>query len=618
VLVDPQNDQQENAPAPGQEGGPGAHAGLTAAAVAALLALFAAASIWSASRESATFDEPAHIAAGYSHLVLRDFHLDPGGHPPLMKLLAALPLLPLRPELPTDDPSWSQCLEGRFGQAFLYGKGDGRAMLMRARLPFVALGVVLGLAVFLWARELWGSRGGLIALALYALNPEMLAHSHYANSDLGLALFALLFLWSLQHFVRGPTLLNGGACVLAVALAATTKLSVVALLPMGAALVAAEAIPLLRREGWRGGAARAWRLLQLAAVGAVAAWLAVWAVFAFRADASDSPALACEITTIEKLTREAPRLRSLLVALRDREVLPEPYLRAVAFRHHEETAPAFRHTFVAGKRQDSGVWYFFPLALAIKTPLPLLLLAGLGAVRRPRCERAGDKGAGRWSLVAPAALYFALAVASGVSIGYRHLLPILPLLMIVAGRAALLLQGGWHRPALGAALVWQAAGTAWVAPHFLSYFNELAGGPAHGYRLLVDSNTDWGQDVDELVRLCRREALPTVKLAYFGSASPDAAGLVYTGLPFVSAGWRPRSFDMTVRAGDLVAVSVTNLKGAYLADPEKYPVTLDLPGEKVSMGFARFMQWLDKGWRPAYRAGYSILVFRLDPQYRRP
>jgi 4-amino-4-deoxy-L-arabinose transferase-like glycosyltransferase len=588
----------------------------TIAAAIGLLLLFGTASIWSALRESATFDEVPHIGAGYSHLALHDYHLDPGGNPPLMKLLAAAPLLPLHPELPTGDPAWGQCLEGKFGLAFLYGHGDGREILLRARLPFVALGVLLGAAVFLWARELWGPRGGLLALALYALNPELLAHSHYANSDFGIAVFTVLFLWGLQRFVRRPTLASGAGCALAFALAAVTKLSFVLLVPLGIAVVASEAVALARREGPRVLLGRAGRLLQLVAAGMVATWVAIWAVHGFRAEASDTPFPACEINAVENLLRGAPRLRGLLVTLRDRELLPEPYLRAIAYRHFEETTAGFRHSFVAGRVRVGGVWYFFPLALAVKTPLPLLLLAGLGvALRRRPEETAAD--ARRWSIVAPVALFFAIGIASGVSIGYRHLLPILPLLAVLAGRSALVLQGsraGWA-PAL--LLAWQAAGTAWVAPHFLSYFNELAGGPAHGYRLLVDSNTDWGQDLDELVRLCRRDKLPPVKLSYFGSASPDAAGLAYTGLPFVTSGWTPRRFDTTICAGDVIAVSVTNLHGVYFSDPDKYPVTLDLADARGEMGFVRFMTWLDAHYRPATRAGYSILVYRLTPEYRR-
>jgi 4-amino-4-deoxy-L-arabinose transferase-like glycosyltransferase len=601
------------APPPAGGSRPAPRAGLVACAAAALLLLFAAASIWSAERESATFDEVPHLGAGYAHLTLLDFHLDPGGNPPLMKLLAAAPLLPLRPALPTGDPAWSQCLEGPFGVAFLYGHGDGRAMLLRARLPFVMLGVLLGIAVFAWARELWGPRGALVALALYALDPDLLAHSHYANSDLGIALFTVLFLWSLQRFLRRPAPGAGAACAAAFALAAVTKLSFVLLLPMGAALAAAELIPRVRREGSQSPTALVRPLLALAGAGLVATWLAIWAVHGFRADASDTPVPACEINSIENLTRSAPRLRAALVALREHELLPEPYLRAIAYRHFEDTMAGYRHTFVAGTVHSGGVWYFFPLALAVKTPLPFLLLAGLGAGRR-RNDGGSDGGSGRpWALILPAALFFAVATASGVSLGYRHLLPILPLLAIVAGRAALVLP-----PLLPALLLaWQAAGTAWVAPHFLSYFNELVLGPAHGHRVLVDSNCDWGQDLDELARLARRERLPRVKLSYFGGASADAAGLDYTSLPFVTSGWTPARMDTTIRAGDVIALSVTNLHRAYLGDPDAFPLTLELPGAPGHMGFGPFMTWLDEHFRPAARAGYSILVYRLDPKFRR-
>jgi hypothetical protein len=166
-------------------------------------------------------------------------------------------------------------------------------------------------------------------------------------------------------------------------------------------------------------------------------------------------------------------------------------------------------------------------------------------------------------------------------------------------------------------LLWYVAGAMWVAPHFLSYFNEIAGGASGGSRYLADSNIDWGQDLDELGRYCRSRGIVKIKLSYFGTASPETAGVPYLMLPSVTSGWKTRSSANSVEAGDVVAVSVTNLRRVYFRNPEDFPIRVDLPGRSGWMGFGSFLAYLDEHYRPFGRAGYSILIFKLTPEYER-
>src|SRR5204862_176965 len=147
--------------------------------------------------------------------------------------------------VPTDRAAWQTCSFWVFGYEFLYLHGQGRQLLFRARLPFIALGMLLVLACFGWARDAWGAKAGLVAAFLAAFNPEMLPHSHYANSDLPLALVCTIYLWGFWRFVRRPTLLHGAWCVAAFAVAAVTKYS----FPMlGLASLAIAAVALAERE----------------------------------------------------------------------------------------------------------------------------------------------------------------------------------------------------------------------------------------------------------------------------------------------------------------------------------------------------------------------------------
>lgn len=585
--------------------------GRVGAVVLLLVVLHGALSLWSATRESATYDEVAHIGAGYSHLVLSDWRSDVA-QAPIPKLLAALAIRGLDPPIPVERAAWKACSFWVFGFEFLYGSGQGRALLLRARLPFIALGMLLVVAVFAWAREAWGSTAGLVAAFLAALNPELLAHSHYANSDLPIALVTTVYLWGLWRFVRRPTLAHGAWVAAAFAVAAVTKYSFPILVP---ASLAVAVLALAWRE--RAGEVAASRLLLrrlvvLCVAGIAAAVFAAWASCGFRAKAAMGPDLDPPLT-IERMLPEGTMSRSLLLMLRDRELLPEAYATGVAYTIY--TPSESRHTFLLGRSREGGTWLYFPVALAIKTPIPLLVLAFLGTALRRRDEEAP---LARSALLAPIAVYAGTAMIFGYNIGYRHLLPLLPLLCVLAGRTALLALATRGRMLAAAGiLAWQAAGTAWVAPHFLSYFNEIGGGPTRGNRWLADSNCDWGQDLDELGRWCEREGVGRVKLSYFGNASMEAAGLDPLGLPGVTSTWRPGEWAQSVEAGDVVAISVTNLRLVYFPDRAQFPTRVDLPGLTGTMGFGHLVRHLETRYRPAARAGYSIVVYRLEREFER-
>src|SRR5260370_26959257 len=211
--------------------------GIETLAVAVLLLLHVSASLWSASRESATYDEMQHIGPGYARLALHDYRLTPIAAP-LMPMLAGLAVSRIHPRLPIEDPSWKAVDGPVFGYRFLYGQGQARRLLWLARLPFVALSAALALAIFMWGKQLWGNACAFGALFLYAINPELLAHSHYANLDFGISLVTTLALWSLYSFLRSPTLGWGALTVAAFAVAPITKYS----FPLVFLMVAAVAL----------------------------------------------------------------------------------------------------------------------------------------------------------------------------------------------------------------------------------------------------------------------------------------------------------------------------------------------------------------------------------------
>ena len=144
-------------------------------------------------RLSATSDEPIHLAAGYSYWQTRDFRMNPE-HPPLAKLLAAFPLLLIRPALDTSDQSWQGGMEVPFSFKFLYGN-DADRLLFWSRTVMIIIAAMGATVTFLWARDMFGPAAGIFALMLYTFCPNLLAHGMLVTTDVPVAAFGVLTLY---------------------------------------------------------------------------------------------------------------------------------------------------------------------------------------------------------------------------------------------------------------------------------------------------------------------------------------------------------------------------------------------------------------------------------------
>jgi hypothetical protein len=267
--------------------------------LAAGIALYVTLAATSMRTKSATFDEAAHLPAGYTYLKLRDHRLNPE-HPPLIKALAAVPLLMMDVQLKPDDEAWRLRRQWEFGRRFLYRWNDADRLLLRARLVIVALGALLGVAVFLRARRGWGLAAGGLALFLCALSPDVLAHGQIVTTDVGAALFMFLAVVAFERLVERATAGRLLAAGLAAGAAVATKFSMLVLAPILAVLAA---VAVLSREpvtrAWRGDAARdipgraaraAHVLLLLAGIAAIAL-IVLWASYGFASSLSPDAAV---------------------------------------------------------------------------------------------------------------------------------------------------------------------------------------------------------------------------------------------------------------------------------------------------------------------------------------
>jgi hypothetical protein len=569
--------------------------------VVAGVAVYGALAISSMRRQSATFDEGSHLPAGYTYLKLGDHRLNPE-HPPLMKALAALPLLFMDVTIKPDDEAWALRRQWEFGKRFLYRWNDADRLLFRGRLPIVALGALLGVSVFFWTRARYGLPAATLALFLCVLSPDVLAHGQLVTTDVGIALFMFL---SVAAFDAASRRVSAGRLLLlglAVGGAFATKFSAMVLLPILASLavvaaVAPEPVTLaLPGRPVRTLVGRGPRLVAMAGVLGAAGVLAlavVWASYGFRSRLSSDPAVEAAFEW-DRLEPRGALEKPLARLVRASGVLPEPFVFGFlrVFKHSER-----RPAFLLGRvSSEKGWWYFFPATFLLKTPVPLLVLLAVAFAVRRRQPRAWRDDMVLWL---PVGIYATVVVARALNIGHRHLLPIYPFLFVAAGRAA-----AWAFPsaparARGPALLvsalcgWHAVSTALVHPHYLAYVNELGGGPANGYRLFADSSLDWGQDLKNLKTYLQRRGIPQVKLSYFGSADPAYYAIPGEMLPSHMLP-PPRETTREVKPGEILAVSATNLQGVYLP-PEDQPLMARLREQA-----------------PIDNVGYSILIYRAE------
>ncbi|TBR19401.1 hypothetical protein EPO15_14300 [bacterium] len=493
--------------------------------LAALSALAAAAGLGAwlglgfVASAAATYDEPLHLASGWSYLTTGRYFLNITDHPPLAEMWAALPLAALKPAAMTGHPDFAARRRYAFADRFLYGNTVDAERLLNTARRFNFLTLFLGLAAVLalWARRLSGWEAAAGAVAAAALSPVLVSNLALVTTDgLPAVLFAASF-WLLSRPERDRAV--WAAAGAAAGLAMAGKFSMASLAPLAPVLVLAER----RLRGERPFSREA--LVGLL-VWAAAAALAVAAVYRFGQAGLFFEGLR---ETLSRLDQG-------------------------------------RSSYLLGRHTVRGTLAYFPAALFAKTPLALLALSGWGAWTSWRRERPEER---LW-LLAPPAAFFALALTAKVQIGVRHLLPVLPFLALWCGLAAadLARRGAAARLALAALALWAGASVVGARPHLLSYFNEAAGGPAGGREWLLDSNLDWGQDLKGLAAELKARGNPPVYLAYFGVADP-----AYYGIRYVQAlaNWNvPRpGDDLDPAAGGgpvLFAVSATNLKGVYLSD----------------------------------------------------
>jgi hypothetical protein len=448
-------------------------------------------------RKSITADELVLIPAAYYNLVTDDFQLV-REHPPACKLLAGIPLLFIQPQEPRPDSLGPALTRGdrewEYAMRFwLDNRAQFEAISFWSRVPMIALTVGLALLTFVFARDMFGSRAALFAVALFAAEPTMLAHGRVVQTDVVAAFGLLLTVYALYRYWRAPNWKVAAVVGAAAGIAMLTKFSMIIVGP--ALLLVFIALLLFSRR-------RRSEISLQGLVAAVTLLLVVNAGYFFR-----HRALSKEDT--EWIARSFPdSSTAVLVSVRAlRFVLPTDFLIGIYWQlhHSNEGHPAG----LLGMYSQKGWWYYFPVAFALKTTIPFLLisLASLGwAIYRVGYKR-------DWKLLfllVPFLLYTVFVMMSPIDIGIRYYLPAFTFLFISSGALldSLLRKKLSRRTHLVLAssvllmLVWAGVEAIRAYPNYMPYMNQFASARPHWW-YLSDSNVEWGDDVKELAEYLR-------------------------------------------------------------------------------------------------------------------
>jgi len=541
-------------------------------------------------------------------------------------------------------------------------QNDSDRLLFRARLVIVGLGVLLALCVYTWSRELFGVPAAILSLLLLCFDPNMIAHSGLISGDLAETFFivaALYFLWRICRRVESVSLVLFLLCfaaAFAAKFSATSFIVIfwVALLPR---MFSPAAWPnsFGTRFSLDGLLRRFLFVLAFFVFALLTTFLLIWAMYDFRYSAVKNgsgtgtlpieqavyrqAAMKSELKRVDSVTDEEraafdarvaqlaqakPRnLTGKLILFAARHhILPEAYLYGFA---HTNMDPLMRRSFLRGHYSPQRFRSAYFWAFVLKTPIPTMFAitaAIIFAVVR-RTVRTWN-----FFFIASAIVVFfmSITVFAAGNVSHRYLLPIYPLLYLFCG----VLGAEWLRLsptrrriiAISAVLLivvssqfvfyppWRPAT---IHPHYLAYFNEFAGGPWNGYRTLVDSNLDWGQELKDLRSwLAARNVTEPIWLSYFGMADARWYQISHINVPKVLGGYvleaspystledsgaadkAVQKFLDDLRPGQYLAISATNLAAVYLGPHTR----------AVWKHLLRSCTYVDQ-------VGYSMLIFRL-------
>ncbi|PIP46305.1 MAG: hypothetical protein COX15_00995 [Candidatus Colwellbacteria bacterium CG23_combo_of_CG06-09_8_20_14_all_42_19] len=583
--------------------------------------------------ESAIMDELAHIPAGYGYVKHLDYRLNPE-HPPLVKILSALPLSFMDLNFSLDSPYWKSDVNGQWavGTQFLYESGNDADQIIRwARLGPIILTLILIFFIYWWSKELLGPWWALLPSALFAFSPTVLAHGHYVTTDIGAALGMFISIYYFIKYHIQPSRKNLIIAGLAFGIAQLLKFSAVILIPY---------FIILLTFFYGAGVYRNWRftasgtklkhflgeafkkfknLLLIFFIG----FLLVYPFYFVttlnyppekqRAD-TDSilTSFAGGKPSEGEFCNPVRCLAELDVWASDKPLL-RPYAEyLLGVLMVLQRSAGGNTTYFLDEVSAAGWWYYFPLTYLMKEPLPILILIFIALVislfnirralkeKRPTFADYLETHPGEFAILLFVIAYGAYSINSTLNIGIRHLLPLMPFMYILTASSL----KHWFKSnffkkqvKLGIImllLIWFLSDVGLNYPYYLSYFNQGLG-TKNGWQYVTDSNYDWGQDLKRLKTFVELNGIDKIAVCYFGGGNPK----YYLG-DKVEYWWSAKG-DPRESGIKWLAVSINDIQSSK---------------GKLHPGQTRNAedeyQWLAGPYSPYARAGTSIFIYKLD------
>jgi 4-amino-4-deoxy-L-arabinose transferase-like glycosyltransferase len=556
--------------------------------------------IFSIKGDSLTMDEKSHLPAGYSYLTQQDMRINPE-HPPLIKNLAGFPLLFINGiNFPYESKAWTQDVNGQwdFGKTLLFESNNpADTMIFWGRIPMILLTLLAGFFVFKWAKELFGNTAALLSAFLFAFSPTIIAHGRLVTTDIAAAFGALIGIYYFVKALKNPSRNNIIYSGLALGIAECLKFSMVLLFPL---------FILLAGLWWFVGAASRKTALRLLFFVFVICFLVIGPVYLFHTwnyppdrQVSDSKYILS--------TYGSEFLANTVIWAADKPVIRAYGQYFLGVLMVSQRVAGGNTTYFLGEVAKTGWKEYFPTVYLIKETITfhLFSLIALFFAAWFVIFKAGLK-INFWSktknlikdqfpivaMLSFIAVYWITSLAGNLNIGVRHLLPVFPLTIILAGAGTAAVIGASRGRAAVAAMLcgFQIVSVVSAYPSFLAYFNELAGGSSKGYLYAVDSNLDWGQDLKRLKAWTDENGVDKIYLDYFGGADPK-----YYFREKLEPWWGDRSQNELPK-GSYLAVSATFLQGGR---------GLVKPGADVDHGY---YEWLN-AYKPIAVIGHSIFIY---------
>ncbi|OGN03129.1 MAG: hypothetical protein A2655_00795 [Candidatus Yanofskybacteria bacterium RIFCSPHIGHO2_01_FULL_43_42] len=617
--------------------------------------ILAITSLWD---DSFVVDEIPHVGAGYSYVTKGDFRLNPE-HPPLAKDVAGLALSFLTIDQSAFSTQyWTTDINGQwnFGRTLIYNPtNDVDAVTRTAKTTMLIFFLLSAVLIYRWAQERYGSIGSpqtgkkaaLIAIILFSFSPTVLAHSRFVTTDMPALFGVLLGTYFFIKYIQKPTRRAFWFAVLAFGVAQLTKFSVVLIAPLFILMVIAWS--LANSLSFKSFAVLFVRSLVLMATGII---LIVWPIYAFHT--MNYPPEKQRTDTEFHLGSYGNRtFANPVIWASDKPVIRSLAYYATGVLMVNQRAIGGNTTFFLGEVRNYAWKHYFPVVYAIKEPLAfwglvIIVLLALSLKWKypapnlsadpfdytqghPERSRMDDRHSERgrvwygvsfcfqslrswtktyfveFSMLLWLAIYWYLSINANLNIGVRHLLPTYGFVFILlGGQLSKIINAAKQKSkkifvscllSLVSLLGWYVYENVRVYPYYLTYFNQVAGGPSGGHQYAVDSNLDWGQDLKRLA-IWAEENIPPISgdkinLDYFGWA--DQSYYLKDKFVWISAGTYKNARDFLARnpGGGYVAVSASFYMGSR--------------GDPVN----NYM-WLDT-YRPIATIGNSIFVWEIRP-----